>query len=323
MDTVNFEPAIPSPLNLQQKRQFFAFTNGSDNFPPHLDLAGNIPAAGVEASSVQKSTLSPTDVFSQLRLAQLSSLLPALMPKTFVAKAVDDVEGVTALARYGGSGTPDAGKRIKDVEDYNRRRRHQLLWKDIFDLPNIGDLKDWYTDARFSQQHFTGANPTTIERASNKWIAHFSSASKDPADQLAQQVIKTLAERSRDSLYMQDYSYFRAAANINKSSAIKCEFDESYRDDKETKQRKGYRYGCASVCLFYLTETGTLHPLAIIIDWRGNGDNSVTICNRELIKRNPDLNAIGEKMDASGKGLDAVDEAEDWPWRYGELSFQQ
>ena len=318
MDTVNFEPAVPSPLTMQQKRKFFAFTNGSDNYPPHLDLAGNKPAADVEASSVQKSTLSPSHVFSQLRLAQLSTLLPTLVPKTFIEKAVDDVESVAALARFGGFGTPDAGTEIKDVENYNRRLRHQLFQKDIFDLPNVGDLQDWYTDARFAQQYFTGANPTTIEQASDQWVAHFSEASKDPADQKAQQTVKTLAKRFRDSLYMQDYSYFRKAASVDESAVIKCEFEESYREGDETKHRKGFRYGCASVCLFYLTEAGTLHPLAIVIDWRGSADSSLTIYNRELIKRDSSLNSLVGKVEASGRKLvSAVDEAEDWPWRYG------
>ena len=319
MDTVNFEPAVPSPLTMQQKREYFTFTNGSDNYPPHLDLTGNKSAADLEASSVQKSTLSPTDIFSRLRLAQLSTLLPALMPKTFIAKAVDGVESIAALARFGGFGTPDAGIKVKDVEDYNRRKRHQLFWKDIFDLPNVGDLQDWYTDARFAQQHFTGANPTTIERASDHWLAHFSEASKAPADRNIQQMIKNLTENSRDSLYMQDYSYFRKAANVDESAIIQCEFDEPYKEGNETEHRKGFRYGCASVCLFYLTEAGTLHPLSVVVDWRGSADKSLTIYNRELIKRDVALSSLAGKAEGSGKKLEAVDEAEDWPWRYGKF----
>ena len=84
MDTVNFEPTVPSPLSMEEKIQFFAFTDGSDGYPPHLNLAGNKPAAEAEASNVQKSTLSPITIFSLMRLAQLSSLLPTIMPKTFI-----------------------------------------------------------------------------------------------------------------------------------------------------------------------------------------------------------------------------------------------
>jgi hypothetical protein len=45
MDVANFEPLVPSPLTKDQKRKFFAFTDGSDGYPPHLNLAGNVEAA--------------------------------------------------------------------------------------------------------------------------------------------------------------------------------------------------------------------------------------------------------------------------------------
>jgi len=315
MDTFNFEPTVPSPLTMQQKRQFFAFTDGSDNYPPHLNLAGNVPAAKTEASEVQKSTLSTTDIFNKMRLLQLASLLPTLVPQTFISKIVLAVGGVAADAWFGKMGTPDAGVRLQDVENYNRKMRAKWFQKDIFDLPNVGDLEDWYSDARFAQQHFTGTNPTTIERASEQWIAHFTKASKDPADKKAQETIMALTYSSKESLYMQDYSYFRKAAGMDESAVIKCEYEETYKEDGKTKTRKGYRYGCASVCLFYLNDAGTLQPLAIVIDWRGSADKSVTIYNRELIKRDPNLRSLDAEADKDGK---TVDEAHDWGWRYGE-----
>jgi hypothetical protein len=315
MDTFNFEPTVPSPLTMQQKRQFFAFTDGSDNYPPHLNLAGNVPAAKKEASEVQKSTLSITDIFNQMRLLQLASLLPTLVPQTFLSKIALPVVGVTADAWFGKMGTPDAGVWLQDVENYNRKMRAKWIHKDIFDLPNVGDLEDWYSDARFAQQHFTGTNPTTIERASEQWIAHFTKASKDPADKKAQETIMALTYSSKESLYMQDYSYFRKAAGMDESAVIKCEYEETYKEDGKTKTRKGYRYGCASVCLFFLNDAGTLQPLAIVIDWRGSADKSVTIYNRELIKRDPNLRSLDAEADKDGK---TVDEAHDWGWRYGE-----
>jgi hypothetical protein len=315
MDTFNFEPTVPSPLTMQQKRQFFAFTDGSDNYHPHLNLAGNVPAAKKEASEVQKSTLSITDIFNQMRLLQLASLLPTLVPQTFLSKIALPVVGVTADAWFGKMGTPDAGVWLQDVENYNRKMRAKWIHKDIFDLPNVGDLEDWYSDARFAQQHFTGTNPTTIERASEQWIAHFTKASKDPADKKAQETIMALTYSSKESLYMQDYSYFRKAAGMDESAVIKCEYEETYKEDGKTKTRKGYRYGCASVCLFFLNDAGTLQPLAIVIDWRGSADKSVTIYNRELIKRDPNLRSLDAEADKDGK---TVDEAHDWGWRYGE-----
>lgn len=168
MDTINFEPTVPSPLTMQEKRQFFAFTDGSDNYPPHLDLAGNKPAAKVEASEVQKSTLSPADIFNKMRLLQLASLLPTLVPQTFISKAALAIGGVVADIWVGKMGTPNASVKLKDVENYNRKMRAKSFHKDIFNLPNVGGLEDRYSDARFAQQHFTKTNPTTIKRASEQ-----------------------------------------------------------------------------------------------------------------------------------------------------------
>lgn len=56
MDTANFEPLVPSPLTRDEKCKFFAFTDGKDGYPPHLNLAGNVPAAEKDKSD-QRSTL--------------------------------------------------------------------------------------------------------------------------------------------------------------------------------------------------------------------------------------------------------------------------
>jgi hypothetical protein len=310
MDTVNFEPSVPTDMNLEEKRRFFSFTDKSDNYPPHLNLAGNKPVGSVN--------LQPFDIFSKMRLLQLSSLLPTLIPQNFIEGAITQVVGQVAVPlAFGQMGTPDKGTQLAEVEVYNRKRREQWIWKDIFDLPNVGDLKDWYSDTRFAQQHFTGTNPTTIEKASQVWISHFSKASTAPEDTGALNAIKTLARTSQESLYVQDYSYFRKAAGIvDESAAIKCEYEESYKDGKtgKTQTRKSYRYGCASVCLFHLNDAGVLQPLAIVIDWRGSAENSVTIYNRELIKRD----AYMKRFDPEAGKAKTVAEAHDWAWRYGE-----
>ena len=327
MDTVNFEPTVPSPLSMEEKHQFFAFTNGSDGYPPHLNLAGNKPAAKAEVSDVQKSTLSPDQIFSRMRLLQLSTLLPTVMPKTFIEPKtfIDKVKqiglsiaGPIANALLGGMGTPDAGEKLGDVEEYNRKMRAKLGLNDIYNLPNVGDLKDWFADARFAQQHFTGTNPTTIERASEWWILYFTEASQDLADERVQDVIWTLGHGFPDSLYVQDYSYFREAAGMDESAIIKCEFDETYKEGGEIKTRKSHRYGCASVCLFYLSDSGVLQPLAIVIDWRGIVNKPPTIYNRELIKRDSYFQSMIGEAGEKGEESKTVDEAHDWAWRYGE-----
>lgn len=282
-----------------------------------INLAGNKPAADAESSDVQKSSLSPTGVFSKMRLLQLSSLLPTIMPKSFIPRTKAKILGGGANIFYGGMGRPDRGEKLEDVEEYNRKMRAKRRLKDIFNLPNVGDLKDWYTDARFAQQHLTGTNPTTIERAPEHWISHFAGASHDPADKRAQEMVMALAYGTPESLYVQDYSYFREAAGMDESAIIKCEFDETYDDREEVKTRKSHRYGCASVCLFYLNESGSLQPLAIIVDWRGSAAESVTIFNRELVKRDPFFRSL---IAGDNQESETVDEAHDWAWPYGKCS---
>ena len=321
MDTVNFEPTVPSPLSMEEKYKFFAFTDGSDGYPPHLNLAGNKPAAEAEASDVQKFTLSSSQIFSKMRLAQLSTLLPTVVPKTFIEgfKQIGlSMAGEVANALLGGMGTPDAGEKLEDIEEYNRTMRAKRSMNDIYNLPNVGDLEDWFADARFAQQHFTGTNPTTIERASEQWILHFTGASQDLADKGAQEVVKALGYRSPDSLYVQDYSYFREAAEMDESAIIKCEFKETYKEGGRIKTRESHRYGCASVCLFYLNDSGMLQPLSIVIDWRGSADKSVTIYNRELIKRDSYFQSVIAEAGEKGEESKTIDQAHDWAWRCGE-----
>ncbi|KAJ6133145.1 hypothetical protein N7471_008360 [Penicillium samsonianum] len=308
MDAANFEPLVPSPLTRDEKQQFFDFTDGSDGFPPHLNLAGNVQAAEEEKNKSEKSTLQPSDLFNKMRLLQLSSLLPTVVPNKYIRGAA----GIAAWAWFGSMGTPDEGTKLEDVEQYNRKSRESSHRDDIFDLPNVGDLPDWYCDNRFCQQQFTGANPTTIELASDSWVNHFIQAANAPEDSAAKENITHLNNSCRESLYMQDYSYFREAAGLEPSAVISSRFDESEEKDVV------HRYGCASVCLFYLNDKGQLYPLAIVIDWRGSAERSVTIYNRELMKRK-DLRSGNEKHDQKEK---PIDEAYDWPWRYAKTCVQ-
>ena len=299
MDATNFEPIMPAPLSLEKKRELYRFTQPDpihqDNFPPHLNLQANAPAAE-SLPHAQKSTLQTGDLFNKMRLAQLTYLLPALLPKNFIERTL--LKGVRALGdiEYGGVGRPDQGDSIKDVEEFNRAERSKsgcFARNDIFNLPNVADLPDWYSDERFAQQHFTGTNPTTIERASELWIKHFIDAAA-PEDRVMQAKIQRLASESKESLYMQDYSDFRKLAGMGESDIISCNLDEI--DDPTGNTAEARRYGVAAVCLFHLQEDGKLAPLAILCDWRGSAEKSVTIYNKEL--------SVSEQR-------------EDWPWRYG------
>ena len=302
MDAANFEPTVPSPLSPEKKREYFAFTcpnlsdPTADNFPPHLNLAANKPWAET-AEKNQRSTLSPFALFNDMRLVQLSQLLPALIPKLFI-----EVGKFGSWIEFGSMGRPDKGKTLKDVEDYQRKERARtgsfFARNDIFNLPNVGDLSDWFTDERFAQQFLTGTNPTTIELASDFWIQHFLDAAQ-PEDAKMRSRIEKFSKEARSSLYMQDCSYFRKAAGLGPSDDIKCEFEET---NDEGKSVKGFRYIVAAVCLFHLNEdTGKLLPLAIVCDWRGSKENSVTIYNQEPPRS-------------------TSEQAVDWPWRYGEFN---
>lgn len=76
---------------------------------------------------------------------------------------------------------------------------------------NIGDLNDWYSDARFAQQQFTGTNPNTITLASTVWFSRFANTA---AWQKNDGVVKLFESALPKAFYIQDCSYFREAARI-------------------------------------------------------------------------------------------------------------
>jgi hypothetical protein len=149
------------------------------------------------------------------------------------------------------------------------------------------DRDDWYSDSAFAQQQFTGTNPTTLTVASGAWIQRFLKAARD--DDLPE--VAKLLEDDPQSFYVQDNSYFRGAMRLNPKDALKS-------DD-------GKRHGCASVSLYRLEPTGVLHPHAIVIDYRGDMQSSVTIFNR---RNNSTRNKKYEETD--------------WPWRYAKMCAQ-
>ncbi|KAJ5511689.1 Lipoxygenase [Penicillium expansum] len=275
MDVAQVDPIFPSRLTMQQRRKLFQFTqiqeNGKtrDGYPPHLDL--NLHDEGWDEENTDQSPdHSPFWLFNWTHLGLLKTIMLGAIPRTFV-------------------GTPDVGTTIAKVEDYNREqlqraREHKNRFDDIFKRDNVGDLSDW-------------TNPTTIERASDDWINHFIHAAKTPGDIVAETTITQLKTSSRESLYMQDYSYFRTAAGLKADDDIKCEFE-----DLKTGKR----------------HIGDLYPLAIVTDWRGSPDNSVTIYNRRLFKRTNIWTGEDYQSPESKKNT----EVDDWPWRYAKTCVQ-
>lgn len=93
---------------------------------------------------------------------------------------------------------------------------------------------------------------------------------------------------------MTDCSYFRTALKLNPDDDIVL---------KPADKTEPTRYGCASVTLFQLHETGNLHPLGIVIDYKGSMKNSVVIFNER----------VSHTDSAAG---------ESWHWRYAKTCAQ-
>jgi hypothetical protein len=171
---------------------------------------------------------------------------------------------------------------IDKIESTNARLLQEK--KDVFDEDNIGSRSDWWTDAVFAGQQFVGTNPTTIKLASPDWAQAFAEAA-----QPYQEMHEFLTDPGTDSLYVQDCSYFRSAVGA--------------AADADLVSNNGVRYHPATVTLFRLTESGVLHPLAIVIDFKIDLKHSVVKFN--------------SRVDPAS--LEAKD---DWPWRYAKTCAQ-
>ena len=196
------------------------------------------------------------------------------------------------------NGTPYAGPTLSDCEKYNRE--HPSPNTDIMEGKNIGSLADWYSDARFAQQHLSGVNPSTIETATPEKIKAYV----DEAGKQELVGMKNLLSEGK-SLLIQDYSYFRDATGVTNEQVFMNTVPELDANRKPTG-KTAFRYACASVVIFELHKDGRLHPLAITLDYRGTLEKSITIFNRRL---SPDDQGT-------------VNEKDDWPWRYAKTCAQ-
>ncbi|CUA67249.1 hypothetical protein RSOLAG22IIIB_13352 [Rhizoctonia solani] len=157
---------------------------------------------------------------------------------------------------------------------------------------NIGDRDDWYSDAVFAQQHFTGTNPTTITLIGDDLKAEFEEAVLKIDEEEHKKNVQDHLKTCEGSLYVQDYRYFREAMGLS--------------GDQDIASGTG-RYGVAPVALFHLRDDGKLHPLAIVIDYKGTMANSVVIFNSRLEPTSKDQLHL---------------EKQDWPWRYAKTCVQ-
>ncbi|KAH6879478.1 lipoxygenase [Thelonectria olida] len=273
-DTHGWDPIIPTQRSLQQKQETYQWSDPAvDGYPPHLKTVPPLPP-----------NQDPKVIFNAAEVENVKAIASAF---SFIIPTDIPHEG-----------TPYKGPTIADCEAYNLANPSPNT--DIMGGENIGYKEDWYSDARFAQQHLSGVNPTTIEKApADKVKAYVDEANKQGLG-----AMKALLSNGKD-LFIQDYSYFREATGVKTEETFEntiYELDSKF----QPTGKKVSRYACASVILFQLHSDGRLHPLVITLDYRGSLDKSVTIFNRRLT---PD-----DKGD--------IAEKDDWPWRYAKTCAQ-
>ncbi|KAJ0117003.1 lipoxygenase 1 [Diaporthe amygdali] len=268
-DVTGIEPSIPQGTKREDAVSIYNWSPKTgphaDNYPPHLDL---IP---------KTDEVSIFNIFDKMRLLDTGFVLLSVVPES--------IKDFTYSY-------PDQGATMADIDKRNATLRAEK--KNILSEPNIGDLKThkWFTDEVFAQQQFTGTNPVTIQTASTSWIQNFTKAatSQNLTDYVA--LISSVSKTS--SLYVQDCGYYRSTLGVSAQAVFQA--DDTPKDKA--------RYACSSVTLFHLTDSGKLHPLAIVIDYNESIDNSVTIFNT---RKSPE---------------EQTDQANDWPWRYAKSAAQ-
>ncbi|KAJ7511404.1 lipoxygenase [Mycena galericulata] len=241
----------------------------SDQYPPHLKFIPPKHRTGI------------LDIFNFTSLAQTTAML-AIQPDVLCANIRD-----LAPESRGTMTMQDLVERNRELHAKSRQTARTAilahLRRDMYISKNIGLRDDWYTDAVFGQQQFTGTNPTTITVAPRRWIDEFMVVARSQG--------RTDVARLADdpgNLFVQDYSDFRSSIGVSQWAELHTEA----------------RYGCAAVALFHFEREGKLHPLAITLDYKEGMEDSVTIFNRRVESAAP------------------ADEAEDWPWRYAKMCVQ-
>ncbi|KAI0837576.1 lipoxygenase [Hypoxylon sp. FL0890] len=275
-DSKGFESIIPRKRDLTQKQDIYQWSDPFvDGYPPHLQTIPQDKQQGAPGVGLI------FDLNELNFVTTISQVFSFIIPRSISDK-----------------GTPYEGPTLADCEKYNDE--HPSPNTDIMEGKNLGNMADWYSDARFAAQHLSGVNPTTIETAPPEKVKAYA----NEAGKQGLESTKNLLLEGKD-LLIQDYSYFREATGVSNEEAFMNavpELDETRHPTGKTANR----YACASVIIFQLHSDGQIHPLAITLDYRGSLDKSVTIFNRRLT---PD-----DKTD--------VDEKNDWPWRYAKTCAQ-
>ncbi|KAH7165022.1 lipoxygenase [Fusarium sp. MPI-SDFR-AT-0072] len=299
-DTQGFEPIFPVKRDLSLKQNTYQWSDPSDCYPPHLNTLPPDEQQSLDGAPRKDGVGQIFNETERNFVIKIASMFSFIIPKElsstdgpYVGPTLADVEKWSKDNQpkdesANGQGAKPNGAVVNGVK--------QSQNADIMKGRNMGEHDDWYSDAKFAQQHFSGVNPSTIETApAEKIKAYITEAEKQGLD-----AVKMILEDGKD-LLIQDYSYFREATSVKN--------DEEFKNtipNPDPNGQPSYRYAAASVVVFQLHEDGRLHPLAITLDYKGSLDNSVTIFNQRL---NPD---------DEGK----IAEKDDWPWRYAKTVAQ-
>ncbi|KAM5343366.1 hypothetical protein ACJ41O_011903 [Fusarium nematophilum] len=269
-----YEPIFPTQRTLEQKQTIYQWSDAeSDKFgyPPHLK---SLPADELPGPEGQERKDGVGQIFNKEKQGFVQ----------LIAQAV----GFLIPDTINHEDTPYAGPTLADCEKWNKD--HQSEATDIMKGRNIGEHADWYSDARFAQQHLSGVNPSTIEAAASEKVEEYVvEAGKQGLEDM-----KKLLEEGQDIL-IQDYSYFREATGIKDEDSFKNTVPELKPDQKTPTGNFTFRYACAPVVIFQLNSDGRLHPLAITLDYKGSLNKSITIFNRRLTP--DDKGDVDEKDD--------------------------
>ena len=145
---MNFEPSLPQERDVKDRYALYNWVLPDPaaplSYPPCLDM---IPPEVRGSQAPGRNQL-----FNNMRLLDTANIVGQILPEK-ITFFIHDYHQETTF------------RGIEDRELANRRSK-----ADIYTEDNIGCRKDWYSDAVFAQQSFTGANPTTITQASATWI---------------------------------------------------------------------------------------------------------------------------------------------------------
>ncbi|KAF8253319.1 lipoxygenase [Wilcoxina mikolae CBS 423.85] len=265
-DVLGTESSIPRLDTVEQKKKMYTWSIGPE-FPPHC------------ATIPRDHAWSKYRIFDFWGLNDVGSILKKITPLTFLDWHK----------------TPKA-QNLANISAYNQSQHVKKA--NAYKEGNVGDYPDWFSDATFGQQQFTGTNPTTITTIANdlELLAEFLIVAELQNNQKMVDLLKSI---HASDLYVQDCRYFRDAIG---------EFTADIKNDTNAAKKGQFRYNCAAVCLFHLQPDGKLHPLAIVIDYKVSMKDSVVIFNKRL--------------HAAPTGTTPKEEETDWPWRYAKTCAQ-